>query len=76
MVERMIANQVALIMHALNDLRVALHIVAGDKEGRRRVFFLQNVQNFFCIAIFISGIKGEVDNLGIWVAHIDQVIIL
>ena len=51
-------NDMSLIDHPLNQLRLAFGVGYGDKEYGLYILFLQNIQNTGGIAVFIALVKG------------------
>ena len=74
MVVRVISDDVALVRHPADQVRRGLEIVSHDKKARRRVVRLQGVQNFRRVPVFISRVKGQVDDVVLCVCNIDRVV--
>ena len=71
MVEGVVAHDVALLRHAADDVRSGLHHVAHHEEGGRGAVLFQGVQNGLRVAVFISAVKGQVEDL---LAGVPQVV--
>ena len=61
MVDAVIADDVALVNHPLNQLRLGLNIRHGDKKDCRHLFFQQHIQNCAGIAVLVPFVKGKID---------------
>ena len=61
MVIGVVANGVAILYHALDQLRILLQIVSDQKEGGGHLVGLQRVENLLGTAVLICGGKGEIE---------------
>ena len=53
-----IAYNMPLIDHPLDQIRIFADIVIGDKKDGATVFLLEDIENLGGIAVFISFVKG------------------
>ena len=72
--EGVVAHDVALLRHAADDVRGGLHHVPHHKEGGGGMVLFQSIQDFFRIAVFITTVKGQVDDLLPGVAQVIGVV--
>ena len=59
----MISHGMAVLHHALHNLRGGLQEMPHHKEGSRCIVLFQGVQNRFRIAVLKSAVKSQVDDL-------------
>ena len=59
----MIAHSMAVLHHALHDVRSGLQKMTHHKKGSRRIVLFQCIQNRFRIAVFISAVKSQINYL-------------
>ena len=59
----MIAHRVPLIPHSTDKIGVLINQICKDEKRGANVLFLQYVQNLFDISVFISRIKGQINDL-------------
>ena len=60
-----VAYSVAFCHHTFYQIRAGFQIITNQKESGRGMMLFQGIEDGFCVPIFISGIKGEVeDGLG------------
>ena len=57
-----VADDVTFRYHAFGKFRTGFQKISDDKESANRLMVFQGIQNSRQIAIFISGIKGEVND--------------
>ena len=67
----MVADHVSFRFHALNDLRIFLDKITYDEKGRRHFFLLQHVKELLRHAVFIAGVKGQIDFFRVRIAGSD-----
>ena len=58
-----VADDVTFRYHAFGKFRTGFQKISDDKESANRLMVFQGIQNSRQIAVFISGIKGTLDNL-------------
>ena len=58
-----VSNDVALFYHAGGNLRAVLQIRHCNKKGGGHLLFLQHIEDFCCIAVFIATVKGQIQYL-------------
>ena len=58
-----VTDQMPLLHHAEHQLGVGLDQMLQYKKSTRHLLLLQNIQYLCHIAVFISGIKGQIDDL-------------
>ena len=66
---RMVADGVALVYHALHQLRAGIKVSKRYKEGRADILFLQYIQYFCGVAVFVALIEGEVHGGQVRILH-------
>ena len=59
----MIADTVAILYHALYDLRSGFQKMAYHKKRGRSVMLFQSIQNGLRIAVLIAAVKGQINDL-------------
>ena len=57
----MVSDNMALLHHALHEIRAGGNIIAHHKKGGGGLMFFQSVQNGGCAAILVARIEGKVD---------------
>ena len=71
----MVAHDVPLFCHAVNDLRCGFYHVADHEECSRGIVLFQHIQNGFGISVFIAAVKGEIDDFSGIVANVIRAIL-
>ena len=59
----MVGYDVALGDHALHQVRAGLQVVSDHEKGGGDLVLFQGVQDRGGIAVFITGVKGEIEDL-------------
>lgn len=75
MVEGVVAHDVPLLNHTADQVGGGLDHVSHYKEGGRGLMVLQHVQDLGGVAVLISAVKGEVEDLLGRVPHIVGVVL-
>ena len=75
MVEGVVAHDVPLLNHTADQVGGGLDHVSHYKEGGRGLMVLQHVQDLGGVAVLISAVKGEVEDLLGRVPHIIGVVL-
>ena len=68
---RMVADQMSFLVHPFDQVGVGFDKIGQDKEGARPLLPFEDVQRFFDVAVFIAGVKGQVNHLFLAVAEIN-----
>ena len=58
----MVADGVSLRNHAFYEIGTRLDIVSDDEKRRGRMMLFQGVENCGCVAVFVSGIKRQIED--------------
>ena len=69
-VHGMVADGVPLPCHAAHQIRVLANVGAYQEKSGRGIVLFQRIQNRLRAAVFIPGIKGEINHLLLGVAQI------
>ena len=59
----MVAYDVALIHHSFYQVRSGGYVIAHQEKCGGGIMLFQRVQNRGRVAVFITGVKGEIENL-------------
>ena len=59
----MVSHIVALGYHSFYQVRAGLQIISNQEKGGVYIVFFQGVQDGGCVSVFITGVKGQVDDL-------------
>ena len=60
---RMVADEVALLVHSCNQIRIAEYNVIKYEKGGTHALVTENVENFCGVTVFITEVKGEIKHL-------------
>lgn len=52
----------ALSEHLFCEISAGLEKISDDKKGGRSIVFFQRTQNLRHIAVFVFGVKGQIEN--------------
>lgn len=63
MVRGVVANEVSLVCHAYNKLRIAAYEVFEDEKRSGHLLFFKNIKDFCHISVFITRIEGQIYDL-------------
>ena len=58
----MVADGVSLRNHAFYEIGTRLDIVSDDEKRRGRMMLFQGVENCGSVAVFVSGIKRQIED--------------
>ena len=74
-VHGVVAHGVPLGDHPPHQIRALPDVISHQEEGGGNLLLLQGVQNFGGAAVFVSGVKGQIQHLFVGVADIRRLIL-
>ena len=70
----MVSYRVSFLCHAFDEFRVFRDERTNDEKGSGDVVLFQGIKDGFCISVFITCIKGQVENLFLLASRIISVV--
>ena len=75
MLRGVIADEMSLIVHALHQIRVSRDEIFKDKERGGNLLRLQRIEDAGDIAVFVAGVKSQVENFVVLSEEIAAVLV-
>ncbi len=73
MVVGVVADNVAFGHHTFYQFGRGFDVVADDEECGGSLVLFQRIQNCFCIAVFVTGVEGQIKNFFVGLAGVEGV---
>lgn len=72
----MVAHQMPLLVHPLDERGVGFDEIGQNKEGPRHLLPLEDVQRLFDVAVLVAGVEGQVNHLLLAASEINAAVFI